>query len=210
MIRLDRLRPQSDSRLAFLQGFLRKPQQVGSIIPSSRFLERRIIQLAGVRTARTVVELGPGTGGTTRAILSALPVHARLLCVEINPRFVSVLERTKDARLAVHMGSAEDLGSILSGHGLSSPEAVVSGIPFSTMSLSLGRGIIEVVRSVLAPGGRFVAYQVRDRVAELGRDVFGPAERQVELRNIPPVRVYRWQKPSGPVPDPEQPSPRSG
>jgi len=210
MIQLDRLRPQSDSRLAFLQGFLRKPQQVGSIIPSSRFVERRIIGLAGIRTARTVVELGPGTGGTARGILSALPTHSRLLCVEINPRFVSLLERTKDPRLAVHMGSAEDLGAILSSHGLPAPDAVISGIPFSTMSVSMGRRIVEVVRSVLAPGGRFVAYQVRDRVGELGRDVFGPAELQLELRNIPPVRVYRWQKPSGHTPGQPEPAPKSG
>ena len=46
------------------------------------------------------------------------------------------------------------------------------------------------------PGGRFVAYQVRDRVAILGREVFGPPAVQLELRNVPPMRVYRWDKPA--------------
>ena len=63
---IDKLRPQPDDRLAFFHGFLKKPGQVGSIIPSSRFLERRIVRAAGIQRARLVVELGPGTGGTTR------------------------------------------------------------------------------------------------------------------------------------------------
>ena len=47
----------------------------------------------------------------------------------------------------------------------------------------------------LADDGVFVAYQVRDRVATLGRQVFGPPQREREVLNVPPMRVYRWQKP---------------
>ena len=71
---------------------------------------------------------------------------------------------------------------------------VLSGIPFSTMKPELGRSIVRAVSDALAPGGRFVAYQVRDRVEKLGREVFGPAAVQLELRNVPPMRVYRWEK----------------
>ena len=48
MSALSRLRPQEDNRLAFFQGFLKRPREVGSIIPSSRFLERRINAAAGL------------------------------------------------------------------------------------------------------------------------------------------------------------------
>lgn len=194
MIDLARLRPQPDDRLAFLQGFLRKPQQVGSVIPSSRFLERRLVQLASVSRARTVVELGPGTGGTTRAILRALPEQGRLLSIEIEERFAEKLARHPDPRLTVHRGSAADVAALLAEYDLPAPDAVISGIPFSTMPNRLGRSIVEAVREVLAPGGCFVAYQVRGRVGELGRAVFGRPAVQVELRNIPPMRLYRWHK----------------
>ena len=53
----------------FFRGFLRQPALIGSVIPSSRFLERRIVEAYGIAHSRMVVELGPGTGGTTRAIL---------------------------------------------------------------------------------------------------------------------------------------------
>jgi phospholipid N-methyltransferase len=192
---LEKLRPQPDARLAFLQGFLRKPQQVGSVIPSSRFLERRLVALSGVREARVVVELGPGTGGTTRALLAALPAGAKLLAIELEPRFAAILRREiQDPRLIVHEGSAEHLDEALRQHGLGAPDAVISGIPFSTMNRALGRRIAKSIHDALPQGGRFVAYQVRGNVHDVARPCFGRAQIDVELRNIPPMRIYRWRK----------------
>lgn len=194
MTPLDKLRPQPDARLAFLQGFLRKPQQVGSVIPSSRFLERRLVAYSGARHARVVVELGPGTGGTTRALLRALPVDGKLLAIELEPRFAAILREIHDPRLIVHEGSAVQLTDVLRAHGLGAADVVISGIPFSTMDPGLGRAIAKAIHDALAKGGRFVAYQVRGKVHDVARPFFGRAQVDVELRNIPPMRVYRWTK----------------
>jgi len=185
---------QPDHRLRFLQGFLARPKQVGSIIPSSRFLERKVIRSAGIAQARVVVELGPGTGGTTRALLGAMAPDATLLAIEINPRFAELLLRTPDPRLRVEQGSAAGLSAALERHGLARPDAIVSGIPFSTMTREVGAEILRAVHEALAPGGRFVAYQLRDRVEDLGRAVFGRAAVETVLMNVPPMRVYRWVK----------------
>jgi phospholipid N-methyltransferase len=193
--------PRSDRRgrepaLLFFQGFLKRPGMVGSVVPSSRYLERRIVREARLRGARLVVELGPGVGGTTRALLRALAPEARLLTIEINADFLPTLGRIRDPRLIVHEGSAADLSAILARHRLGAPDVVLSGIPFSTMKPELGREIVRAVWSALAPGGRFVAYQVRDRVEKLGREVFGPAQVALELRNVPPMRIFTWEKPA--------------
>jgi phospholipid N-methyltransferase len=191
------LRPQPDHRFAFFQGFLARPKQVGSIVPSSRFLERRIVRCARVERARLVVELGPGTGGTTRALLRAMRGDARLLGIEINPRFAALLRHWRDPRLLVHEGSAGEIPRILQKHELPAPEVILSGIPFSTMPRELGSAILRSVHRALAPGGLFVAYQVRDRVEILARAFFGRATAvQTELLNVPPMRVYCWQKPA--------------
>jgi phospholipid N-methyltransferase len=194
MPQLSRLRPQPDDRFAFFQGFLKRPREVGSIIPSSRFLERRVTRTAGLADADLVIELGPGTGGTTRSFLRSMKPDAKLLAIEINPHFVRVLRRRSDPRLLVHHGSATDLRAILDEHELPAPDAILSGIPFSTMKRPLGHRILCSVHDVLEPGGCFVAYQVRDRVETLGREVFGHASKQTELLNVPPMRVYRWEK----------------
>jgi len=184
----------SRSRLIFLQEALKHPFQIGSIIPSSRFLERRVVAAAGIAAADVVVELGPGTGGTTRALLRALPQHARLLSIDVNPHFHGLLMRIGDERLIPHLGSACDLQEILADYGLGAPNAVVSGIPFSTMSRGMGGQIIQVVASSLAPGGRFVAYQVSNRVLALGEMFLGKGQAATELFNIPPMRVFQWEK----------------
>jgi phospholipid N-methyltransferase len=125
-----RLRSTIDDRVVFLQEVLKNPRQIGSVTPSSRILEGRIVELAETRSARAVVELGAGTGGTTRAILDATAPNARVLVVEINPQFCALLRRIEDARLIVHCGSARELRDALSRYGLPAPDVVISGIPF--------------------------------------------------------------------------------
>lgn len=185
---------ESDDRAVFLREFLKHPYQVASIIPSSRFLERRVMQLAGIHLSHTVVELGAGTGGTTRAILRELPQHGKLLVIEINPRFCALLQQIPDDRLIVHRGCAQELQETVALLGLPAPDAIISGIPFSTMSRSSGARILEEVTSTLQPGGRFVAYQVSNQVDDLASPLLGPAQVEVELFNIPPMRLYRWEK----------------
>lgn len=186
--------PRQSRNLAFFMGFLRRPEVVGSIIPSSRFLERRIVEAASLGSASTVVELGPGTGGTTAALLSEMSATSRLLAIETDEKFVELLEKDADPRLAAHLGSAADLNRILESHGLSRPEVIISGIPFSTMPDELGLKILSAVHDCLPSGGRFVAYQFRSRVAQLGRQVMGEPEEIKVLRNVPPMSVYRWVK----------------
>ena len=185
--------PQPDHPIAFLRGFLERPKEVGSIIPSSRWMERRITRTAEIATAKLIIELGPGTGGTTKALLQAMGPDAQLLAIEINPSFCELLTQTiRDPRLIVHEGSAADIPEALAKHDLGAPDVVLSGIPFSTMPKELGLSILQSVKDSLAPGGRFVAYQFRDVVHTLGKQVFGAANVQLELLNVPPMRVYRW------------------
>ncbi len=181
--------------VAFFRGFLRSPEQVGSVVPSSRFLEQRLVRLSGAAQARCLVELGPGTGGTTRALLDAMPAEARLLTIELDARFGELLAEIDDPRLISHTGSAAELGEILDRHKLPAPDAVVSGIPFSTMPRQVGNAVLEAVRDRLAPGGVFVAYQFRGHVGRMGREVMGAPEVELEALNVPPMRFFKWIKP---------------
>ncbi|MDY7036439.1 MAG: methyltransferase type 12 [Thermodesulfobacteriota bacterium] len=188
------LRVRLDGRPVFFQEFLRHPLQIGSIISSSRFLEHRIVEAAGISSAKTIVELGPGTGGTTRAILRVMAQHANLLSIEINPHLHTLVSRIEDERLIAHCGDAHRLKEIINFYGLCPPEVIISGIPFSTMSHISGSQIIEAISSVLPQSGRFVAYQVSKRVVSLCQPLLGLGQAEVEILNIPPMRVYRWEK----------------
>jgi phosphatidylethanolamine/phosphatidyl-N-methylethanolamine N-methyltransferase len=183
--------------LAFFMGFLRHPFEVGSVVASSSWLERRILRQAQLADARVVVELGPGTGGTTRAFLRAMRPDARLLAIELSDAFHAHLSATQhDPRLLLEHASAERIGELLAAHGLPAADAVISGIPFSTMPADVGERIAAAVAGSLAPGGRFVAYQVTDYVARRMKPIMGPGERQFELLNIPPMQVFTWRRPA--------------
>jgi phospholipid N-methyltransferase len=127
-------------------------------------------------------------------MLGAMAPDARLLSIEINPRFCALLDRINDPRLTVHCGGAHELRETISLYGLPAPEVVVSGIPFSVIEPGVGPKIVEAISSVLVSGGRFVAYQISRQVEELSRPFLGAARVETELLNLPPLRLYRWDK----------------
>ena len=185
-------------RFEFLRGFVRNPAQVGSIYPSSRRLEQRLVRSARISEARTVVELGPGTGGTTAAFLQAMSPTAKLLAIELDGDFYQHLSTSiPDPRFNLELGSAEHLTDFLAARHMPAPDAIISGIPFSTMPPEVSERVAAAIARVLRPGGRFVAYQVRAHVAGFVSPYLGQPDKCWEVVNVPPVRVFTWVKPGG-------------
>jgi phospholipid N-methyltransferase len=182
----------------FFQAFLRSPQVVASVIPSSSFVERRVVRAADAMRASVVVELGGGTGGITRSLLKATGSHSRLLVIERTAEFIEHLQMIGDSRLDVVHGCASSIGAELQRRGYPAADSVISGIPFSTMPEALGVEIIAAVHDALAPGGRFVAYQFTDRVVDYARPVMGAPAVEYELCNVPPLRLFTWRKEGSP------------
>lgn len=184
-------------RFEFLGGFLRRPAKVGTFIPSSRMLARRILDVSQVESAEKIVELGPGTGAVTREMLRRMSTEARLTALEIDPNFVAHLRREyPDPRFEAIHGGAHGIETVVSDADL-----VISGIPFSCMDPAEARQTLEGIRQVLRPGGRFVAYQLRDHVARLAHPLFGPTRPQIEWLSLPPMRLYVWHRPLSPMQD---------
>jgi len=182
----------------FFREFIKAPKVVASVIPSSSFLKGRVIKAADLARAKVVVELGPGTGGLTRSLLEALGPQAHLLAIERTAEFAQLVEQIGDSRLEVVHGCASSIGAELSRRGFAAADAIVSGIPFSTMPRKLAKEVIAAVHAALCPGGRFVAYQVSYRVVDHARPVMGAPVIEGELRNVPPARVFTWRKTTQP------------
>lgn len=184
----------SNQSWTFFQAFLRSPRVVASVIPSSPFLVRRIVKAADPASARVVVELGGGTGGTTRAMLRAMNPQAKMMVIERTAEFINTLDGIDDPRLEVVHGCASGIGTELERRHLPDADVVISGIPFSTIEPELCEEIVTAVNDALAPGGRFVAYQFTDRVADYAKPVMGAPEVEIEFVNVPPIRLFIWRK----------------
>jgi phospholipid N-methyltransferase len=178
----------------FFQAFLKSPRVVASVIPSSPVAVRRAVRAIDPAQARVVVELGAGTGCMTRALLDALPTSSRLIVIERTAEFIPTLTAIRDERLEVVHGCASNIGAEVRRLGYEAADAVISGIPFSTLPQALASRIAAEIHAVLAPGGRFVAYQFNKRVADYARPLMGLPEVEFVFRNVPPVRLFTWRK----------------
>lgn len=171
--------------------FLKDPLAVGSAFPASRFLVDRMLAPIDWSHVHRVIEYGPGTGLFTRALLDRLPGDARLWAIDTSDGFVGHLQATTDdRRLVAIRGSASNVRRIMADQGVDRVDCIVSGLPFSTVPPQLAERIMDASCHMLAPDGKFLAYQMRKAVLPLLRRRFAAVETGFEWRNIPPCHLY--------------------
>jgi phospholipid N-methyltransferase len=182
------------SRLLFARNFFLHPRMLGSIVPSSRFLIRQLLEPVDWRQAKVIVEYGPGVGVITSEVLRRMRPDAMLIAIETNPDFVEYLRAAMpDRRLHVVEASAEAVDEILRQHGQSSASYVISGIPFSTIPAPVRESILLKTCEVLKPGGSFLVYQFSTRVLEDLQRIFRYVRRQFEPLNVLPAHLFFCQ-----------------
>lgn len=175
----------------FAKNFVQHPVMLGSVIPSSRFLIRRILQEMDFERAGVVVEYGPGVGTITGELLERMRPDAVLVVLETNPEFVRFLrESIADPRLRVVQGSAATVQEVLTGMGLDGADYVISGIPFSTLPDQVREDVLQATRTVLRPDGAFLVYQFSPKVLPDLRRVFPRVRRDFEPLNVLPAQLF--------------------
>lgn len=181
----------------FLSAWLRNPKQMGAIAPSGVPLARSMAAQVPAG-ARTVLELGPGTGCITHALLKRRGDLPRLLVVEKEPTMAAALVRCFPD-VEVLTGDAAHLRRLLVGTGVEQVDVVVSSLPLLSMRPFGAMKILLQIFSVLSPSGRLVQYSYSPvspisarMVARLGLDVTRAA---VVLRNLPPASVWVYRRP---------------
>jgi phospholipid N-methyltransferase len=186
-----RSRTRAGDALLFARNFFRHPRMLGSIVPSSRFLIKQLLQPIDWNRARVIVEYGPGVGVITAEILRRMRSDAILIAIELNPDFVTHLRSTlPDERLKVVEGSAEAVGEILERVGRGKANYIISGIPFSTIPAQVRERILRNTSTALAPGGGFLVFQFSTRVLEDLQRVFHYVRRKFEPLNVLPAHLF--------------------
>ncbi len=178
-----------------LSAYFKKPHQVATVCPSSAAVTGKIANRECVRKASVVVDLGAGTGSTTKALLRCMSSNAKLLAIELTSDFIPSLLEIRDPRLIVEHADALQLGRLLAKHRLRSADVIVSGLPFSVFDEKTARKMMRAISSSLKASGHLVAYQFRDHVTFFAEEVF-PATATVSRvwLNIPPLRIYDYCK----------------
>lgn len=188
--------------MLFFTRFLRNPRTVGALWPSSGALAEQMVAGLPKETASTVVELGPGTGALTGAIVARLGPSARFLAVDIEPVFVESI-RLRWPAVECVCASAEHLEALLAVRNIGPIDHVISGLPFASLPIDVTRRILDGLERTLRPGGTFTTFQYMHGYGMTSGRAFrrqmtermgGPPERHPVLKNFPPAYVLTWTR----------------
>ena len=145
-----------DDEVRFIRSWLEKPLAIGAVTPSSRMLARTMARYVDPQSDGPVIELGPGTGPVTEALVAQGIAPERLVLVEFNPHFCQIL-RKRYPEATVVQGDAYRLGRLL-GDLRQPAAAVVSGLPLVIKPMRMRMRLLRDALELLAPGAPFVQF----------------------------------------------------
>ena len=167
---------------------------MGAVMPSGKLLARTMAQYVDINSKGPVVELGPGTGAITSALIEHGVDPKRLVLVEYNPGFCALL-RDRYPQATVVQADAYALRDSL-WNVLSLPaSAVVSGLPLVTKPMLTRLKLIREAFAALKPGAPFVqfTYSVAPPIPKSLPGVSTEASERIWM-NLPPARVWVYRK----------------
>jgi phosphatidylethanolamine/phosphatidyl-N-methylethanolamine N-methyltransferase len=186
-----------DDEVRFIRSWIERPLTVGAVTPSGKLLARTMARYVNPDSDGPVVELGPGTGPVTEALVKAGVEPSRLVLVEFNPAFCRILRsRYPDATLV--QGDAYSLRRLLQTLLLQPAAAVVSGLPLVTKPIKMRLRLIRDAFDLMLPGAPFVqfTYSMASPVPRRLGGFSVEASERIWM-NLPPARVWVYRKADG-------------
>ncbi len=178
--------------LLFWRSWLRNPRRIGAVAPSGRALAQLITGDLRV-SDRPIIELGPGTGTFTQALIARGVSEDRLALIETDPAFAQTLKR-RFPRARVLAMDAAHLGE-LAGLFDEPADAIVSGLPLLSLPADDVAAIVRGAFRHLHPGGALYQFTYLPRCPVPWRVMYRlglEAERIGSAwANLPPAFVYR-------------------
>jgi phosphatidylethanolamine/phosphatidyl-N-methylethanolamine N-methyltransferase len=183
-----------DDDVRFIRSWIEKPLSIGAVKPSSRALARTMARYVDPRSDGPIIELGPGTGPVTAALVEAGIAPSRLVLVEFNPTFCRLLHaRYPEATLV--QGDAYSLRRLLESRLSQPAAAVVSGLPLVTKPIEMRLRVLREAFDLMLPGAPFVQFTY-SVVSPLPKRLGGfSAEASERIwMNLPPARVWVYRR----------------
>jgi phospholipid N-methyltransferase len=175
------------STLSFFKGIFLNPRTTGALFPSSPYLARNMAHCIDKNKPGYVVELGPGTGVITKAILESGISANQLIVLEIAPHFAAALKQ-EFPDIAVIEDSATRLSLLL--REKKPVHTIISSLPLRSLSKNDRDKIFSEISKVLTPNGQFIQFTYSmKRDAHYYPDHFKLINSFIVWRNIPPARV---------------------
>jgi phosphatidylethanolamine/phosphatidyl-N-methylethanolamine N-methyltransferase len=192
-VRVEKKPLRLDDEMQFIRTWFEKPIRTGAVMPSGKALARVMARYVDPASTGPVIELGPGTGPVTEAMVRQGVDPARLILVEFDPDFCRLL-RTRYPTATVVQGDAYRLRRLLDGIVRDPAAAIVSGLPLVTKPPRTRLRLISDAMGLLSPGAPFVqfTYAMRPPIPKVLSGIKGESSELIWL-NIPPARVWVYR-----------------
>jgi len=165
-------------------------------MPSSSFLISKMLESIDFKSAKVIVEYGPGNGIITKQILDKMNTDAMLICFEINDEFYNYLNKIEDKRLVLLNVSAEHIIEVLKKHDICKVDYFISSLPLTIIPNNIGENILKNSKNVLKKGGYFIQYQYSLSFYRKLKEIFMKKNVSLnfEIKNMPPAFIYKCVK----------------
>lgn len=192
-VRVEKKPLRLDDEMQFIRSWIEKPLSIGAVMPSSKTLARAMASYVDPESTGPVIELGPGTGPVTQALVAQGVDPKRLVLVEFNPDFCRLL-RTRYPAATVVQGDAYRLRRLVESVVKEPAAAVVSGLPLVTKPLRTRLRLISDAMGLLTPGAPFIQFTYA-MVPPIPKALSGIKAKASELiwMNLPPARVWVYR-----------------
>jgi phosphatidylethanolamine/phosphatidyl-N-methylethanolamine N-methyltransferase len=182
-----------DDEVRFIASWLQNPMKVGAVSPSGRALARAVAAEVDPSIPGPIVELGPGTGPVTEALIERGIAPERLILVEYDPEFCTLLRRRFPGATVVQ-GDAYSLGNTLAGIVKEPLAAIASCLPLMTRPLSVRVRLLNAAIRMLRPGAPFVqfTYAMNAPIPSRQRRYRITSSPRI-WKNLPPARVWVYR-----------------
>lgn len=180
--------------LLFFKRVLANPVRMGYLVPSSGILTRKTAGRIDFSKPRVIIELGPGEGCHSRQIVRRMNPGSRLVLVELDEHLVAhlKLQFARDPRVTVVQADALQIVDTLEKLGISHPDYIVSGIPFTIMERELREKLLAQISQAMGPETVFITYQVSHQIAD--HPLFRLTRSERCLFNVPPITIMELRK----------------
>ena len=179
--------------LRFIGRLLTQPKTVGAIAPSSKALGRAMAAQIDAATDGQVLELGPGTGVATDALIARGIAPERITAIEYDANFAQLVA-ARFPRVTVINGDAFDLTKTLANRPAEPFIGAISGVPLLNHSMEQRKVFLKGILKRLRPGAPYVqfSYGLHCPVAPpAGVTVMQAA---YIFFNLPPARVWVYRQ----------------
>lgn len=177
----------------FLKSWVEQPLITGAVKPSGKKLAKTMADFVDISLPGPIIELGPGTGPVTEALHERGVARERLVLVEYNRDFCTLL-CNRFPGINVIQGDAYTLAETLRGVIREPAAAVVVSLPLFTQPLGRRMDLLAEAFALMHPGAPFIlfTYAISPPIPKMSNEYSSASSGRV-WRNLPPARVWVYR-----------------